>query len=199
VVPAGTQIAAPVSSPYNGIVGNIEAGWADPNVLGRPLAQSLEGYSGDQSVQGLEAGWSWNIFATSLGAPTGTFDGAGAGLAAEAESLATSLIEPLPGGAGTAELVSTAGAVPPASPSGGVSLSGGATVELPQSTASAAADFPSASGSAAGLTPQELALPLHGVTSHAATAAQGPGAEPGFRAAPGPSASTHGEPTFKAQ
>lgn len=38
-VTAGQRIAFPIASPYNNIVGNIEAGLADPASPGRPLAQ----------------------------------------------------------------------------------------------------------------------------------------------------------------
>ena len=38
-VTAGQTIANPVANPYNGIVGNIEAGLANPSDFGQPLAQ----------------------------------------------------------------------------------------------------------------------------------------------------------------
>lgn len=39
MVTAGQQIALPVSNPYNGIVGNVEVGRANPASPGQPLAQ----------------------------------------------------------------------------------------------------------------------------------------------------------------
>lgn len=83
-VNAGTKVASPVSSPYNAIVGNIEAGWAEASG-GTPLAQSIAGYGGDQSSQALEAGYSFNLFARALGAVAGQFQGVGAGLASTIE------------------------------------------------------------------------------------------------------------------
>lgn len=80
-VAAGTMIARPAASPYNGIVGNIEAGWADPNSPGRPLAQALSGYGGDQSTQALTAGYSFSQFVHALGGVAGVFQGAGSALA----------------------------------------------------------------------------------------------------------------------
>lgn len=38
-VTAGQQIAQPVVNPYNGITGNFEIGWANPNSPSQPLAQ----------------------------------------------------------------------------------------------------------------------------------------------------------------
>jgi putative peptide zinc metalloprotease protein len=227
VVSEGTPIATPVASPYNGIVGNIEAGWADPNVPGRPLAQSLEGYAGDQSLQGLEAGWSWNMFATSLGAPTGTFDGAGAGLAAEAMALAPSVIEPtagagsvvqLPGGgtvptAGVPSVVpapAAAGVATAPSPSGGVSL----TDEPVQTAAPAAAGDVAATtvgvpvhdtvalDPRSGPTPQPAPPVEPGFSAaSSATVATTPPAEPGFSAASATTVATSppSEPTFNAK
>lgn len=61
-VNAGQQIAAGVASPYNGIVGNIEAGWSDAN--GTPLAQSTGGYTEGQATA---AGAAWDAFVHSLG------------------------------------------------------------------------------------------------------------------------------------
>lgn len=53
-VAAGQQIASPVASPYNGIVGNFEAGRANPAAPGQPLAQVI----GDSAT--MVKGWiSW--------------------------------------------------------------------------------------------------------------------------------------------
>jgi putative peptide zinc metalloprotease protein len=211
VVSPGTPIATPVASPYNGIVGNIEAGWADPNVPGRPLAQSLEGYSGDQSLQGLEAGWSWNIFATSLGAPTGVFDGAGAGLASEVQALAANLVQGLPG-VGAAEPVSSAA-------TGAVSVSAASTDAVTAPSASGAGSASHASvnqgstGAPTTAAADSLSAPSVGVQvdqqiaaaqqqlAAASAHAQQPAvqvSEPGFK----PAAATlpsDGEPTFSAR
>jgi hypothetical protein len=81
VVNAGDRIGVAVHNPYNTIVGNIEAGWADPSSPGQPLAQSLAGYAGDQSQQALTAGYSFSKFVQALGGVAGTFEGAGAHLA----------------------------------------------------------------------------------------------------------------------
>jgi hypothetical protein len=59
VVP-GQAIAQPVTNPYNGIVGNYEIGWANPNSPGQPLTQvssdpkqvALDFYSWIQSLGG---------------------------------------------------------------------------------------------------------------------------------------------------
>ncbi len=59
VVP-GQAIAQPATNPYNGIVGNYEIGWANPNAPGQPLAQvssnpkqvALDFYSWLQSLGG---------------------------------------------------------------------------------------------------------------------------------------------------
>jgi biotin carboxyl carrier protein len=80
-VAAGTQLGRGVSNPYNLIVGNIEAGWANPTSPSTPLAQSLAGYSGDQSAAGLTAGYSFSSFVGALGGIAGVFQGAGAKLA----------------------------------------------------------------------------------------------------------------------
>jgi hypothetical protein len=83
-VAAGTPLASPIGNPYNGIVGNIEAGWA--NATGTaPLAQSLSGYSGDQSRQALTAGYSFSSFVHALGGVPGVFQGAGSSLAGAIE------------------------------------------------------------------------------------------------------------------
>jgi hypothetical protein len=74
VVSAGTQIATPAVSPYNGILGNIESGWANPSSPGTPLAQALPGYSGDESTAAVTAGSSWNNFISSLGAEASHLD-----------------------------------------------------------------------------------------------------------------------------
>ena len=81
---ASDQTAMPFA---NGVVGNIEAGWANPSSPAQPLAQSLGGYSGDQSQQGLTAGYSFSQFVSSLGGAAGVFQGAGANLAAKIRSL----------------------------------------------------------------------------------------------------------------
>jgi len=62
VVAAGTRLTDSIASPYNGIVGNIEAGWADAS--GIPLAQSTGGYSEGQTTA---AGVAWDHFVKSLG------------------------------------------------------------------------------------------------------------------------------------
>lgn len=80
-VAAGTILGIPVSNPFNGLLGNIEAGWADPSSPGRPLAQSLAGYGGDQSTQALTAGFSFSRFVQALGGVAGVFQGAGQSLA----------------------------------------------------------------------------------------------------------------------
>ena len=77
---AGDRIGVAVHNPYNTIVGNIEAGWADPSSPGQPLAQSLAGYAGDQSQQALTAGYSFSKFVQALGGVAGVFQGAGAAL-----------------------------------------------------------------------------------------------------------------------
>lgn len=41
IVTAGQQIADPATNPYNGIVGNVEAGLANPSSPGQPLAQVI--------------------------------------------------------------------------------------------------------------------------------------------------------------
>lgn len=68
MVAAGTPLATPVSNPYNGIVGNIEAGWASVTSPGSPLAQSTGGYGEGDSTA---AGASFNRFIHSLGGPLG--------------------------------------------------------------------------------------------------------------------------------
>lgn len=98
IVNAGQQIALPVASPYNGIVGNIEAGWANPSSVTQPLAQTLSGYSGDQSEEALTAGYSFNAFATALGAVSGKFEGAGAALEAEVEKEFSGAVSGVPYG-----------------------------------------------------------------------------------------------------
>lgn len=46
MVTAGQKIAVPVTNPYNGIVGNIEQGRANPANPGNPLAQSVSDAAG---------------------------------------------------------------------------------------------------------------------------------------------------------
>lgn len=76
-VSAGQPVAQPVPSPYNGVNGNIETGWAAPSQPGNPLAHTLPGYTGDQSAQGIAAGNSFNRFLVSLGAQPGVVQGDG--------------------------------------------------------------------------------------------------------------------------
>ena len=85
IVNAGDQLVSRIANPYNGTVGNIEAGWADPNSPGRPLAQASAGYSGDQSTQALTAGYSFSKFVHALGGVSGLFEGAGQALASAIE------------------------------------------------------------------------------------------------------------------
>ena len=80
-VAAGTQLGSGVANPYNNVVGNVEAGWANPSSPTVPLAQSLTGYSGDQSRPGLTAGYSFSSFVHALGGVPGVFQGAGQALA----------------------------------------------------------------------------------------------------------------------
>lgn len=63
-VTPGQTVATPVASPYNQIVGNIEAGWANPSSPTQPLAQ----ISSDRSAVAL----SWNRFVQALGGPLST-------------------------------------------------------------------------------------------------------------------------------
>lgn len=79
-VKAGTPVGRPVQSGYPNSPGTIEIGWADPNSPRRPLAQSLSGYSGDQSPQALAAGNSFNRFLIKLGASPGSVQGHGVGV-----------------------------------------------------------------------------------------------------------------------
>ena len=85
-VAAGTVLGRGVSNPYNMVVGNIEAGWANPNSPGQPLAQTLSGYGGDQSTQALTAGYSFSKFVHALGGVAGVFQGAGQALASAVEA-----------------------------------------------------------------------------------------------------------------
>lgn len=66
IVQAGQKVADAIASPYNGIVGNIEAGFSD--VHGTPLAQSTGGYSEGQTTA---AGVAWSNFVKSLGGVAG--------------------------------------------------------------------------------------------------------------------------------
>lgn len=68
-VAAGSSIGSPIPNPYNGITGNIEAGWANPSSPGAPLAQSTGGYSEGSSTA---AGASFNRFIQGLGGVLGT-------------------------------------------------------------------------------------------------------------------------------
>jgi hypothetical protein len=67
-VAAGTPLGRPVTNPYNGILGNIEAGWANPASPGQPLAQATGGYAEGASTA---AGASFNRFVQALGGPLG--------------------------------------------------------------------------------------------------------------------------------
>ena len=68
IVSAGQQIAGATANPYNGVVGNIEAGWANPASPEVPLAKSTGGYiEGDSTA----AGVSFNRLIQSLGGPLG--------------------------------------------------------------------------------------------------------------------------------
>jgi hypothetical protein len=68
IIPAGHPLGDPMANPYNGTVGNIEAGWADPSSPGNPLAQGTGGYREGASTA---AGISFNRFIQSLGGPVG--------------------------------------------------------------------------------------------------------------------------------
>lgn len=81
IVNAGQQITPAGSSTG----GAIEAGWANPSNPGSPLAQSLNGYSGDQSTGALTAGYSFSRFVHALGGAAGAFQGAGQSLAGAIE------------------------------------------------------------------------------------------------------------------
>lgn len=81
IVNAGEQIVPKGSSTG----GAIEAGWANPASPGQTLAQSLTGYSGDQSRQALASGYSFSTFVAALGGVSGAFEGAGATLAGAIE------------------------------------------------------------------------------------------------------------------
>ena len=61
IVAAGTKVADAISSPYNGIVGNIEAGWWKGSA---PLAQVTGGYHPDGAVTA--AGAHWDSFVQAL-------------------------------------------------------------------------------------------------------------------------------------
>lgn len=63
-VQPGQQVAAPATNPYNGIVGNIEAGWANPASPTQPLAQ----------VSQNKPAIAWNFYdwIRSLGGPKAT-------------------------------------------------------------------------------------------------------------------------------
>jgi hypothetical protein len=76
IVNAGQQITPQGSSTG----GAIEAGWADPSNPGNPLARSISGYSGDQSLGALTAGWSFSRFVQAVGGLAGQFEGAGTSL-----------------------------------------------------------------------------------------------------------------------
>ena len=68
VVQAGQKLADAVVSPYNGILGNIEAGWWKGSA---PLAQATGGYhEGDVTA----AGAAWDTFVRALGGVAHTID-----------------------------------------------------------------------------------------------------------------------------
>lgn len=72
-VAAGDPIATPVRSPYNnGIVGNLETGWANPQSPRQPLAQVTGGYSEGEVTA---AGASFDAFLKGLGATGSTIIG----------------------------------------------------------------------------------------------------------------------------
>lgn len=70
-VNAGTPVGKPVSNPYNMIVGNIEAGWANITSPRQPLAQATGGYSEGVTTA---AGASFNRFVQALGGPLGKLE-----------------------------------------------------------------------------------------------------------------------------
>jgi hypothetical protein len=72
-IAAGSIVGQPIPSPFNGIRGNIEAGWASPTTPRAPLAKTTGGYSEGQSTA---AGQSWNRFMQSLGGAIGQLRGA---------------------------------------------------------------------------------------------------------------------------
>jgi len=63
-IAAGAQVVTRSSNPYNGILGNIEAGWANPSSPGSPLAKSTGGYTEGAITA---AGVAWNNFVKALG------------------------------------------------------------------------------------------------------------------------------------
>lgn len=73
-VTAGSAVGGPRPNPYNGILGNIEAGFASQYNAGQPMAQSLPGYGGDQSVQAITAGSAFNNLLTALGGMAGKIE-----------------------------------------------------------------------------------------------------------------------------
>lgn len=66
-VRAGVSVARPVPNPYNGITGNIEAGWANPASPTQPLAQ----VSSNKSA----VAWDFYNWIRSLGGPTASSTG----------------------------------------------------------------------------------------------------------------------------
>ena len=70
-VDKGQRIANRATNPYNGIWGNIETGFSNPKAPSQPLAQTLQGYAGDQSVAGITAGCAMNTLIGELGGRQG--------------------------------------------------------------------------------------------------------------------------------
>lgn len=64
---AGAQVGVPAMNPYNGLIGNIEAGWANPAAPTQPLAQVS---SNPSSVA-----WDFYNYIRSLGGPAATSTG----------------------------------------------------------------------------------------------------------------------------
>jgi hypothetical protein len=83
IVPAGTQLVTRVTNPYNGTLGNIEAGWASRSTPAVP--QGFVNNTNDQSITALTQGYSFSKFIHALGGPVGTFEGAGGALASAIE------------------------------------------------------------------------------------------------------------------
>ena len=67
VIGEGTPIAMPAPNPYNGITGNVEAGWANPANPRQPLAQV--------SANPPQVAWDFYNYIRSLGGPTASSTG----------------------------------------------------------------------------------------------------------------------------